>query len=570
MQKAVLYIGFLLFSLSSLAQKGEDDFSIRLREKNEMDYESTFIEASKQTMFGNSNEAMNLYMKCLSIYPESTASMYEMARLFFNNKDYDASISLMEKVVSLNSQNEWYNLFLLQLYKQKKQYEKAEVICKNLIKLTPQKELNFYELGEIYIEEKKLGKAENLYKQIESKWGYSATLMEEKVKLALIQNKSGKAIKLLNNLILKTPDEQRYYLVLVDIYKQTHNVDQAINVAKSYINQFSDADDMHLDLFNLYYAKPDTLAALQELRTIISLSTISFENKTKLLTKVSNEAVIKSISLYEDEFTSALVKQNPQNPDVLLLRAKYCLKVNKIEEAKNTFYVLYKKDKSNAEAIENLLNIEIKQENWSGVYDLCSQSLLFYPANANLYFYAGLAANQIEKYNESINYLMSGTPYATTAEMKGQFYLYLGESYYKIKDLTKCYYFFDKSISVNPTDVVALNNYSYYLSLMKDSLNKALEMTKLCNKLKPKDPTFLDTYAWVLFKLGRYSDAKEKIEEAITNGGSSINEIVEHYGDILFKNSMENEALENWIKAKGLGSKSELLDKKISLKQYVE
>jgi len=570
MQKRFLHIAFLILSVTSFAQKKEDDFTMRLRDKKEMDYESTLIEASKQSMLGNTNEAMNLYMQCLSLNPESTASMYEMARLFFNNKDYDASISLMAKAVSLNPQNEWYNLFLLQLYKQKKQLEKAEDICLNLIKLTSQRDIYYYEIAGIYLEERKFSKAESLYKEIESKWGYSATLFEEKVKLSLMQNKPDKAIKLLKNLLVKTPDEQRYYLVLVDIYRQTHKTDKAIEIAKSYINQFSDADDMHLLLFDLYYSKPDTSEALAELRNIITSSSIPFEDKTKLLTKVSKESVIKSISKYEDEFTSALVKQNPENTDVLLSRAKYCMKVDKLDEAKKDFYILYKKDKSNADAIENLLNLELKDNNWNAVYELCSQSILFFPANANLYFYAGVSACQIEKYNESINYLMTGVTYVTSTEMKGQFYQYLGESYYKLNDFTKCYYFFDKSISANPTDAVALNNYSYYLSLVKDSLKKALEMTKLCNKLKPKESTFLDTYAWVLFKLERYGDAKTKIEEAITNGGSTVPEIVEHYGDILFKNSMENEALENWIKAKGLGLKSETLDKKISIKQYIE
>ena len=95
-------------------------------------------------------------------------------------------------------------------------------------------------------------------------------------------------------------------------------------------------------------------------------------------------------------------------------------------------------------------------------------------------------------------------------------------------------------------------------------------MTKLSNKLSPKNPVYLDTYAWVLFKLGRYIDAKTKIEEAISFGGSSNSEIVEHYGDILFKNGMEKEALDSWIKAKNLGGNSNSLDKKISLKSYTE
>ena len=61
-------------------------------------------------------------------------------------------------------------------------------------------------------------------------------------------------------------------------------------------------------------------------------------------------------------------------------------------------------------------------------------------------------------------------------------------------------------------------------------------MISKCVELEPTNSTYLDTYAWVLFKRGRFFEAKYIIERAIDNGGNTSDVIVEHYGDILFKN----------------------------------
>lgn len=569
MKIRLLLISCIVCSLFGYSQKEEDDFSMRLRQKQEMEYEAALIEASRHVMLGNTSEAMNVYMQCLNLNPKSTASMYGMARIFLNNKDYDAATKLMSQAVSLNPQNEWYSLFLLQLYKQKRLYSKAEIVCKNLINQNDTKLDYQYELLDIYTNAGKYSQAEKLISFIEKRWGNSYELTEEKIKLSLNRKKTDKAISQLNNLIKEMPTEERYYLVLIDIYKQVGKTDLAISTTQKYIDTFAD-DEMRIDLFWMYYNKPDTLSAIKELRSIISNKSIVFEQKVTLLNTLSKENKIQSLAMYQEEFTSELLSQNPDNVEILMSRANILLQKNKASEAKELLYKVQTKDKSNGDAIEKLLSIELSENNWTAVYSLCKSSLPYFPANANLYFYAGVAALQIEKYDEAVNNLLSGAPYSPTKEMKGTFYQYLGEAYFKLKDFNKCYYFFDKSVSFNPYDPITLNNYSYYLSLQKDSLPKALEMTKLSNKLKPNDATFLDTYAWVLFKMGKYQEAKVKIEDAIKNGGNSSGEIIEHYGDILYKTNDESQALEHWIKAKGMGVNSDILNKKIQTKTYIE
>jgi tetratricopeptide (TPR) repeat protein len=40
-------------------------------------------------------------------------------------------------------------------------------------------------------------------------------------------------------------------------------------------------------------------------------------------------------------------------------------------------------------------------------------------------------------------------------------------------------------------------------------------LTQESNDLQTLEPTYLDTWAWVLYKLGRYDEAREKIKVAL-------------------------------------------------------
>ena len=73
---------------------------------------------------------------------------------------------------------------------------------------------------------------------------------------------------------------------------------------------------------------------------------------------------------------------------------------------------------------------------------------------------------------------------------------------------------YDKALRLDPENAYVLNNYSYYLSLRKQNLEKAKQMSAYANKLEPNNDSFLDTYAWIMFQLGDYNAAKEAQEKA--------------------------------------------------------
>ena len=82
--------------------------------------------------------------------------------------------------------------------------------------------------------------------------------------------------------------------------------------------------------------------------------------------------------------------------------------------------------------------------------------------------------------------------------------------------------------------------------------------------IRKGEKSFLDTYAWILYKQGKLEDAKKTMQEALDADGENDAAMLEHYGDILYKSGDKAKAKSYWQQAKTKGSKAELLDKKIA------
>ena len=75
-------------------------------------------------------------------------------------------------------------------------------------------------------------------------------------------------------------------------------------------------------------------------------------------------------------------------------------------------------------------------------------------------------------------------------------------------------------------------------------------MSFQCNQIEKNNGTYEDTYAWILYQLKEYEEAKEWIVKALKNGADNSPVVVEHYGDILYKLGEIQNAVIQWKKAK--------------------
>ena len=74
-------------------------------------------------------------------------------------------------------------------------------------------------------------------------------------------------------------------------------------------------------------------------------------------------------------------------------------------------------------------------------------------------------------------------------------------------------------------------------------------MSQRCVKAEPDNPTYLDTYGWILYLLGRYEEAIAQFKRAMLFGGNQSAVILDHYADTLFAIGEKALALIYWEQA---------------------
>jgi tetratricopeptide (TPR) repeat protein len=71
-------------------------------------------------------------------------------------------------------------------------------------------------------------------------------------------------------------------------------------------------------------------------------------------------------------------------------------------------------------------------------------------------------------------------------------------------------------ISTDSTDAQAFNNYAYSLIERGEDVEFALELAMNAIRLAPKSAPYLDTIGWIYFKMNRYEEAVDFIQQSLS------------------------------------------------------
>lgn len=98
----------------------------------------------------------------------------------------------------------------------------------------------------------------------------------------------------------------------------------------------------------------------------------------------------------------------------------------------------------------------------------------------------------------------------------------------------------------DPENGHALNALGYSLADMTDRYDEAYALIRQAYELMPNDPAVIDSYGWVLYKLGRFEESLSYLRQA--HELSSEDEITVHLGEVLWVMGKNEEAKAIWKK----------------------
>lgn len=103
----------------------------------------------------------------------------------------------------------------------------------------------------------------------------------------------------------------------------------------------------------------------------------------------------------------------------------------------------------------------------------------------------------------------------------------------------------ERVVELAPDSAVALNHLGYALADRGEDLPRALTLLHKANRIRPREPAYVDSLGWAYFRSGDYAKALPLIQSAV-EAEPDNSELNEHLGDVLWAMGRRFEARYAW------------------------
>ena len=537
-------------------------------------YDYFFLEAMRLKEKKDYASAFGLLQHCLDIHPNAASALYEVSQYYMFLRQVPQGQEALEKAVANAPDNYWYSQGLASLYQQQNELDKAVTLLEQMVVRFPAKQDPLFNLLDLYGRQEKYDEVISTLNRLEKRMGKNEQLSMEKFRIYLQMKDDKKAFQEIESLVQEYPMDMRYQVILGDVYLQNGKKQEAYDVYQKVLAAEPDNPMAIFSMASYYKQTGQEELYQQQLDTLLLNKKVTPDTKVGVMRQmiVENEQADKDstqiIALFD-----RIMKQEQDDPQIPMLYAQYLLSKNMEAESVPVLELVVDLHPTNNAARLMLFGAEIKKEDYKQIIKVCEPGIEATPDALEFYYYLAVAYNQAEKPDSVISICKRALEHKTAdgkKEIVSEFYSILGDMYHTQKQMKEAYAAYDSALVYNPSNIGALNNYAYYLSVERRDLDKAEEMSYKTVKAEPNNATYLDTYAWILFEKGNYAEARIYIDNAMkSEGGDKSDVIVEHCGDIYYMTGDVDGALTYWKKALEMGSESKTLKQKIEKKKYI-
>lgn len=538
-------------------------------------YDRFFIDAMLQRQKGNNDAAFDLLKHCVHIRPEAPEAYFFLAQYYMSLKQNDKAIECFKKAADLEPDNITYletlakayvtndndSLaigtlekiveketgridileMLVQLYQKRADYDNTIKTLDRLETLEGKNERLTYAKSEIYSLTGDKKAAINEMKKLADQYPNDLNYRGMYGDALLMNGREKEAFDIYTGILKAEPDNYRAQLSMRAYYKQK--------------DMAADADSMTMQLLLNKNTGDD--ARVYIMRQEIAESENGGGDSTKIL-----------------RLFDRMMAQPQASTDIAILYATYMsLKKMPQEKIEAVLEKVLAQTPDNAAARLQLVAYAWQRDDLDRVIELCKAARQYNPDEMAFYYYEGMAHFRKDDNDSALNAFQNGISVIgehSDPDIVSDFYAVMGDLLYEKGRAAEAYAAYDSCLQWKDDNIGCLNNYAYYLSVNGDSLDKAEKMSYRTVKAEPKNATYLDTYAWILFMQGRYAEAKIYIDQAVQNDSDSSAVILEHAGDIHAKAGDIDGAVELWARAAAKDPANKLLARKIRQRKYIK
>ena len=531
-------------------------------------YEYFFLEAVRLEQQERYDEAFEMITHCLSIAPEAPSALYKVATYYFFLNRKEMALEALSKAVEGEPNNYWYKQTLASYYQTNREYDKAIAVLEEMQRLFPKRngELLTALVG-LYSHTQQYDKVVDALERLEQLMGKSEAISMETSRNYLLMGNKESAFGELEALAAEYPESSYYRVILSSMYMEHGRMPDALPLLQEVLDDDPDNGPAKIALTQYYKQLDDTVQYRAMVDSVLMTPNVNDDTKVNMMVQLIRD---KTDSTYVMELFNRVMQQPQRTAKMGHLCVQYMLQLNQPEErVRPVLLRMLEAEPDHVQARLQLLSYAARRNDMEEVISVCSTAIDYNPEVLDFYYYKAVGLYQTGKLQEALDTYRKATAQITeesNTELISDIYAAMGDLYHMTAQPEEAYHCYDSALIYNPSNILVLNNYAYYLSEEDKELDKAEQMSLRTIKAEPNNATYLDTYAWILYKLQRYEEALTYIEQALAADSAPSDVLYEHAGDICFRMGDVARAVDYWKQALEVQRKAEAVEQRLEKK----
>ncbi len=545
-----------------------------------------FLEAEKCRLAEDYSSAMDLYRHCLDINPKAPEALYNIGVLHLFLPSDSLGTAYIRQACERDANNPYYLETLAAYYLSKRDAEQAIPVLERMASLQPRRSDILSQLVQLYNTVDDTDKAIGALNRIELLEGTNPQISVEKFRLYKEKGQLDSAFVQLQTLCDNAPHDMNLRIMVGSLYIEAGDTLKALEIYDEVRRQEPTNNNLQVAMID-YYHDIGNIERYNQMRDSVLFLPDSPPPLRVLLLK-SYISDVQRDSTYAPRLDAAfdtLLARPQENSEMLIMKAAWQLYSKQPQEAVcQTMRQVLDVEPGNETALSQLLQYYAEQNDEKGVEDISRRGLNYHPEEIAYAYYLGMALAEQKKLADATEVLQQGLRVRTefvSPYLVSNVFAVLGDIYYQQQMEQQAFAAYDSALVYKDDNIMCLNNYAYYLSLKGEQLDKAEEMSYRTIRQEPDNITYLDTYAWILFKKEDYAHARsymdkvvnpEKTDEELLADEQLQGNLIEHAGDIYALLGETETALRLWklAKEKDDGTCTPQLKKKLKRKKYLK
>ena len=567
----------MLFSVASIIAQPPCPISVHSVANNDgrREYDVLFHEAMLQRQKGNADASFDLLQRCVELDSTASEAYYFLAQAYSQLKKQDKALACIEHAARLEPQNSTYMEMLASGYLSNERYAEAIDVVEKMYAQDKSRQELLEMLLRLYNQQGDYAKAIDVVERMELIDGKSEATSVTKSSLYLQMGDNERAAEVMKALADEHPYDLRYRIHYANIMLMNGEQEKALGELQQVLKEEPDNTRAQQVLRNFYQNEGDTVAVDSITRAILLNPKTTNEDRINQLRQVIAESEQAGgdsttvLALFRD-----LLNQPKPEADIAELMAAYMdLKKMPRDSVTSALQRVLLLAPDRASARMHLVQMAWEAEDNDRIINLCQGAREYNPEEMAFYYYQGMAYYRQEDTDHALEAFQNGINVITeesSPAIVSDFYAILGDLLFQKHREREAFEAYDSCLQWQPDNIGCLNNYAYYLSLKGDRLEEAEQMSYKTIKAQPKNATYLDTYAWILFMQQRYAEARIYIDQALQNDSTAGAVVIEHAGDIYALAGDIEGAVNLWQQALAQDPGNKILARKIKRKKYIK